>query len=142
MKDVQNYPYTKELSIIMDNSGLEMVADLSLAVYCISHKLFDRVNFYVKKIPWFVSDTTFNDLKWALRYMKNDCTELQQFAEKCLAYLDSNQFQVIEESYFTLPLPYHVMNEEDPQLYKKLCQSQLLIFKGAYYTLKIVCLVV
>jgi hypothetical protein len=115
----------------MDNSGLEMVADLCLAVYCISHKLFDRVNFYVKKIPWFVSDTTSNDLKWALQYMENDCTELQHFAEKCRAYLHSNQFQVLEESYFTLPLPYHVMQEEDPKLYKKLCRSQLIIFKGA-----------
>jgi hypothetical protein len=132
MKHIQNNPYdNKELSIIMDNSGLEMVADLCLAVYCISHKLFDRVNFYVKKIPWFVSDTTCNDLKWALQYMENDCTELQHFAEKCRAYLHSNQFQVLEESYFTLPLPYHVMQEEDPKLYKKLCRSQLIIFKGA-----------
>ncbi|KAK4037897.1 damage-control phosphatase ARMT1 [Daphnia magna] len=125
-KDFRN----KELGIIMDNSGLEMVADLCLAVYCISHQLFDRVIFYVKKIPWFVSDTTFDDLQWALHYMEKDVPEMQCFASKCLGYLDSQQFQVVEEGYFTLPLPYHVMNKEDPDLYNKLSQSQLLIFKG------------
>lgn len=114
----------------MDNSGLEMVADLCLAVYCLSHKLFDRVVFYVKRIPWFVSDTTFSDLKWALLYMEKDIPELQTFASKCVGYLDSEQFRVVEEGYFTLPLPYHVMNKEDPKLYSKLSRSQLLIFKG------------
>lgn len=130
MEQVQKDFRNKELGIIMDNSGLEMVADLCLAVYCISHQLFDRVIFYVKKIPWFVSDTTFDDLQWALHYMEKDVPEMQCFASKCLGYLDSQQFQVVEEGYFTLPLPYHVMNKEDPDLYNKLSQSQLLIFKG------------
>lgn len=125
----------KELRIIMDNCGLEMITDLCFAIYCISQKLFNRVYFYIKKIPWFVSDVTFKDFHWVLQQMKNNektgSTDLPQLAEKCLSYLSSGQFQIIEESFWTLPLPYYVMKDEDPKLYENLSHSQLIIFKGA-----------
>ena len=123
----------KELRIIMDNCGLEMITDLCFAVFCLSHKLFDRVYFYVKKIPWFVSDVTLKDFHWTLEQMKSGnsgSTDLNQLVEKCLTYLNSQQFLLVEENFWTLPLPYHVMQEEDPILYDDLSQSQLIVFKG------------
>lgn len=127
---------SRELSIVMDNSGLEMFADLCFAIYCLSHKLFDTVKLYVKKIPWFVSDVTPIDIEWAIQQMKSfrDCSgdnsKLKMFAEKCLVYLDSDQLQILAEGFWTLPLPYHVMPEKDPKLFHTLGQSQLIIFKG------------
>lgn len=120
-----------DLSIIMDNSGLELVADLCLAVFCLAHRFFSRVIFYVKKMPWFVSDVTINDFHLTLQRMEQDGpSELQHLAKQCLDHLSSGEFKVVEESYWTCPLPYHVMAEEDPALFKKLSSSQLLIFKG------------
>lgn len=134
VENIQNSEGRKELSIIMDNAGLEMVTDLCLAVYCISQKLFDQINFHIKRIPWFVSDVTYDDLNWVLLQMRNDSEDLQRLAESCLAYLNSKQFQIIQEGYWTLPLPYHVMSFQDPKLYDMLSQSKLIIFKGSTFT--------
>ncbi len=120
-----------DVTIIMDNCGLELVADLCLAVFLVTHRFFKRVSFYVKKMPWFVSDVTSLDFHSTLQLMKRESPgELQQLAERCTSYLSSGEFQLIEESYWTTPLPYSVMEKEDPLLFQKLSSSQLLIFKG------------
>lgn len=123
----------REMSIIMDNSGLEMIADLCLAVLCLSVKLFDRILLYVKRIPWFVSDVTSKDIQWALEEMRNchDSPDLKRLAEMCQTFIHNNQFQVIEENFWTYPLPYNVMQIQEPKLYKKLSRSHLLVFKGS-----------
>ncbi len=38
-----------ELHIIMDNCGLELIADLCLATFCLSHNFFKTVVFHVKR---------------------------------------------------------------------------------------------
>lgn len=120
-----------DLSIIMDNCGLELVADLCLALFCLAHGYFKRVIFYVKTIPWFVSDVTKSDFYTTLKKMKEDGpSELQRLAERCFHHLTSGEFQVVEENYWTLPLPYHVMKKVDPTLFEKLHSHRLLIFKG------------
>ena len=120
-----------DLSIIMDNCGLEMVAELCLAVFLLAHCYFRRVVFYVKKMPWFVSDVVAKDFHSTLERMRQpDSSGLQDLAERCLHHLSSGQFQVVEESYWTGPLPYHVMADQDPALFKQLSSNRLLIFKG------------
>lgn len=139
---VKKNPGSRTLSIITDNAGLEIVTDLCLAVFCISQNLFDRVDFYVKKIPWFVSDVTFKDLLWVLQEISGNSIspkstfskDSQWLGESCLQFLQCERFRIIEESYWTLPLPYHVMNTEDPKLYEKLSKSDLLIFKGLFHS--------
>ena len=120
-----------DVSIIMDNCGLELVADLSLAVFLLRHRIFKRVIFYVKKMPWFVSDVTTSDFHSTLQLMKRDgSSDLQQLSDRCTDHLSSGEFQLVEESYWTSPLPYHVMQKDDPALFRKLSASHLLIFKG------------
>lgn len=133
MNELRQSNQTGELTIILDNTGLEFVADLCFAVFCLSRQLFTKVNFHVKKIPWFVSDVTAQDFKWTLDQMRtNDSNDavLKRIAEKCQDYLDNGQFEIVEEVFWTSPLPYHVMSKEVPELYHKLSQSKLLVFKG------------
>ena len=82
--------------------------------------------------PWFVSDVTVRDFHWTLEIMKNDPDNgaLRDLAEKCLFYLNTQQFAVEENFYYCTPLPYHIIEKEDPNLYRKLTRSKLLIFKG------------
>ena len=117
-----------QLSIILDNGALELASDLCFAVFCTEHNIFSKVVFYVKRIPWFVSDVTFEDFKWTLEHLKGD--HAQQLSEKCLEYLNSKRWEVVIEDFWTLPLPYSVMKKEDEKLYEKLIQNDLLIFKG------------
>lgn len=120
------------LSIVLDNGALEFVSDLCFATFCTMHKIFTHVRFYVKRIPWFVSDVTAKDFRWTLKQLNNEDSSpiLQQLSSKWLHFLDTHQWEVVEEAFWTLPLPYHVMQKEDGALYDSLSQSQLIIFKG------------
>lgn len=72
------------------------------------------------------------DFHWTLEVMKNDpdFNALRDLALKCIFYLDSQQFVLLEDFYYCTPLPYHVMSKEDPNLYTKLNRSKMIIFKG------------
>jgi len=138
-EDVWNYihqlPWNEEnrlLTIVLDNGALELVSDLCLATFCITHNIFNRVRFYVKRIPWFVSDVTAKDFWWTLEQFNSSDSNpaLQQLSAKWLHFLDTRQWEVVEEEFWTLPLPYHVMEKEDKALYNNLSHSQLIIFKG------------
>lgn len=133
IQEISSKTDSKDMSILLDNAGLELVADLCFAAYCLSLKLFDRVFLYVKKIPWYVSDVTLRDLNWTLQQMRNEdsCPEFQEVAEMCFAYIQSTQLVIIEESFWTNPLPYHQMQTEDPRLYERLGRNTLLVFKGS-----------
>ena len=131
---VQNLPKVqdKQLSIILDNGGLEVISDLCFATFCMKHNLFNRVRFYVKRIPWFVSDVTYKDFMWTLEQIKNDHSNpvFQHLSDQWFHYLDTNQWEVVEESFWTLSVPYNRMKKEHPELYDQLSKSQLLMFKG------------
>jgi len=138
-EDVWNYidqsPKNGEnriLTIILDNGALELISDLCLATFCSTHNIFSHVRFYVKRIPWFVSDVTAKDFRWTLEHLNGSDSSpvLQQLSAKWLHFLDTRQWEVVEEEFWTLPLPYSAMKKEDKALYEKLSHSQLIIFKG------------
>jgi len=127
IKNLQDKGEFGQLSIIMDNIGLELICDLCLADFFIHYGLFSKVCFYVKKLPWFVSDVSSRDFHWTLQQLKNDRPDL---VGKWLDYLRSGKWQVIEETYWTSPVPYHLMESLDNRLYQQLSSCKLLIFKG------------
>ena len=49
VKNLKEQDDIGELTIIMDNCGLELIADLCLATFCLSHNLFKHVVFHVKR---------------------------------------------------------------------------------------------
>lgn len=46
---------------IVDNSGIELYADILLGCYILSKTNIKEINYHVKKVPIFVGDTTIND---------------------------------------------------------------------------------
>ncbi|OAD53528.1 Venom protein 2 [Eufriesea mexicana] len=119
------------IDIILDNAGYELFTDLCLAVFLITNKLAENIRFYVKRYPWYVSDTTTNDFKWTLEYMKNSSDKsIQELAKLSHNYLKNHVWTIEEEPYWTGPYDFAEMEEHDPVLYAKLSEAKLAIYKG------------
>jgi len=122
-----------EVHIVMDNSGFELFTDLCLADFLISSKRASKVVFRVKDQPWFVSDTTPNDIEWSLEQLTKvdkESDSLNALGTKWKSYLQSGVWSVIADRFWTFPHSYHYMLEEDPSLYRDLEKAILVIFKG------------
>jgi len=118
------------IGYVLDNAGFELFTDC-----CLADKLMDRVDrvdFYVKTTPWFVSDVMTNDFHWLLQEMSacSDFPELVTLAEKWKGYVSSNRWTVVESDFWTYPHAFHEMKDADPKLYSTLANHTHLIFKG------------
>lgn len=87
--DTKNKSIT--IGYVLDNSGFELFTD-----FCFADKLMnrvDRIDFYVKTTPWFVSDALTTDFHWLLESMANcsDLPALVTLAEKWKGYVSSGR---------------------------------------------------
>ncbi|XP_076175635.1 damage-control phosphatase ARMT1 isoform X2 [Ptiloglossa arizonensis] len=122
---------TNIIDMICDNTGYELFTDLCLAIFLIACKFAEKIRFYVKLYPWYVSDATKNDFYWTLDYMnKSSNKDLQEFAKLASNHLKNNIWTIEEESYWTGPYDFATMIEHDKVLYAKLSEAKLAIFKG------------
>ncbi|XP_026823299.1 protein-glutamate O-methyltransferase-like [Rhopalosiphum maidis] len=122
----------KIIDIILDNSAYELFTDMCLAHFFITYGFAETVVFHGKSIPWYVSDVTRPDFEHFLNRLVKECTSsaLQQIGNRWNNYYKTGKFVIECEEFWTLPHCYSTMATEDPELYKKLACSQLLIFKG------------
>ncbi|KHJ90248.1 hypothetical protein OESDEN_09909 [Oesophagostomum dentatum] len=71
----------RELHIVLDNAGPELVGDLVLAEYLMESKLVDKTVLHGKEYPYFVSDVTGGDFEWTmaeLNKLGGVCQQLYQ----------------------------------------------------------------
>lgn len=125
------------LAIVLDNAGFELFSDLCFVQFLITSKILGEkscVKFYVKKMPWFVSDTMTKDFIWTLDYLCNaECTHsntLQQLGSKWKHYLKTGQWIIVEDDYWTLHNDYAEMAKISPNLYQSLSEADIILFKG------------
>ncbi|XP_065162307.1 damage-control phosphatase ARMT1-like [Atheta coriaria] len=119
------------IDFVCDNAGYELFTDFCLADFLITHQYARQIRFFVKQIPWFISDVMPRDISWILETLANsEDKNLRNLSEKWLRYFDTKLW-VVEESYFwTTYLPFSQMLENDEQLYKKLSRSKCTFYKG------------
>uniref|UniRef100_T1JPB2 Sugar phosphate phosphatase n=1 Tax=Strigamia maritima TaxID=126957 RepID=T1JPB2_STRMM len=119
------------IDIILDNSGFELFCDFCLAHFLCAAKLVNRVHFYVKCMPWFVSDTTAADFEWLLNTLDgmNDPV-LNDLGGTWKKYVNDGIWSVQKDLFWTLPYDYSEMKKYDSNLYERLSHADLLIFKG------------
>lgn len=119
------------VDMVLDNAGYELFTDICLAVFLVQFGLAGKIRFYVKRYPWYVSDTTTPDFHWTLDYMRNSSNlDLERIANLSYNYLKNNTWTIEEESYWTGPYDFAEMKEKDKVLYAKLSDAKLVIFKG------------
>ncbi|VDM93786.1 unnamed protein product, partial [Onchocerca ochengi] len=127
------------VDIVLDNSGLELFADLVLAELLVGKCGIKKVYFHGKSMPWFVSDVTGRDFNWTIEMLiaNSDCS-LRNFGVKCSQRLCDGDFVFGTHYFWTLPYPYYLMADKAPDLYRELSESSLIIFKGDYNYRKMV----
>ncbi|KAJ8929613.1 hypothetical protein NQ314_017683 [Rhamnusium bicolor] len=118
-------------NFVFDNAGYELFADLCLADYIISKNLAQSIRFYVKTIPWFISDVMTHDFNWTLEQLKESENQtLQELSERWTQYLQNGTWSIVESDFWTLPFDYTDMAKVDPKLYKQLAGAKAVFFKG------------
>jgi hypothetical protein len=84
------------IDIVLDNSGYELFTDLNLAVFLIDKKFTNKIRFYVKRYPWFVSDVRTNDFHWLIKTMSSsDNKNIKLFGQLCEKYLKNGSWTIV-----------------------------------------------
>lgn len=121
----------KVVDIVLDNAAYELFTDFCLADYLISASLASKIRFYVKAMPWYVSDTVVNDFHWVIKTLiLHDSRNVSDLASRWKKYFDDGKWIIEVKDFWTLPYSYNKMQEIRPELYAQLSQAQLVIFKG------------
>ncbi|XP_037376556.1 damage-control phosphatase ARMT1 [Talpa occidentalis] len=119
------------VTIVLDNSGFELVTDLILADFLLSSKLATEVHFYGKTIPWFVSDTTICDFYWLTKQVKHSN---HKWMSRCGVdwrnYVKTGRWVYRDHIFWTLPHEFCAMSQVAPDLYAELQKAHLILFKG------------
>ncbi|XP_061401603.1 damage-control phosphatase ARMT1-like [Musca vetustissima] len=122
----------KYVDFICDNAGFELFTDLLFGQYLLRSGLATVVRFHVKAMPWFVSDTTRQDIHKTLNYLQEHKSQiLKDFGVQCAQCFAEGYFQIADTEYFwTTPYEFYRMIDINAKFYKQLSSSSLLIFKG------------
>jgi hypothetical protein len=117
------------IGYVLDNAGFELFTDFCLADILLTQ--VDRIDFYVKVMPWFVSDALTHDFHDLLDKMSElDKPILNKLAQRWKGFVKSDKWRVIAQPFWTYPHAFHEMKKADPALYSTLSSHSLLIFKG------------
>ncbi len=122
---------SKEIAIVLDNSGFELFSDLCLAEWLLSDNKADKITLYCKSIPWFISDVTANDFDWTLTQLQssNDVS-LQTLGQLWKERINNGTMELVVHPFWTTSYEYAAMKEVAPDLYASLSKALLVIFKG------------
>lgn len=116
------------LDVIVDNAGVELVGDLGLTDFCLSHDLAAEVRFHLKSHPTFVSDATIVDVEQTIHFLaEQPQPEISAFGQRLQTHLEAGRWRLTDDFFWTSPLSMWEMPERVRQI---LASSDLLISKG------------
>ena len=126
-----------KIDFVLDNVGLELISDLCFLEMLYQSRLINpsttTIRFWVKQIPWFISDVTNFDFMATLEHLFFNVFD--EFSKKEIVLRWNNLFaqrrwQLKVHPFFTTPYEFYKMERVAPDLYRDLASSDLLIFKG------------
>ncbi len=118
----------KQIDIILDNVGIELIGDLCLADYLLSADQVGAVQFHVKLHPTFVSDATILDVEATIAYLREENEpDLQRAGERLTDYLVNGRLRLLSHPFWTSP---HPLWQLPTDLRQTLAAGELIISKG------------
>ncbi|NCF66761.1 MAG: DUF89 family protein [Chloroflexi bacterium] len=116
------------IDFMIDNAGLELVADLALADYLLATTAAQTVTFHLKMHPTFVSDATIVDVQETAAFLAaQEVPAVAAFGSRLENYLATSRLLLRDNPFWTSPLAFWEMPAD---LRKDLSQSHLIISKG------------
>jgi len=118
----------REVGIIIDNAGYEIVSDLLLG-YCLVYiGVVDQITFHTKGHPTFVSDATSSDIMNTIDYLATSSSEATSIiGHRLLEYVNDGKFKIIDDLFWCQPTAFWDMPDH---IYHRLSNSRLVIVKG------------
>ncbi|KAG2491266.1 hypothetical protein HYH03_010471 [Edaphochlamys debaryana] len=133
-------PGGARVDLVLDNSGLELFADLCLADLLLEAGVASHVVLHGKAIPWFVSDTLAGDLGALLdsceaqeapgKVPPGAWEPVRRLAARWRGHLAAGRWSWRAHAFWTTPAPFAWMAHVAPDLYDGLSGSALVILKG------------
>lgn len=129
------------VDFVLDNSGFELFADLSLALLLLDLSLVKKVVIHCKEIPWFVSDTMPKDFSNLIEQLADpsffldihsvaeDKDSLSFFLSNLESYVANGAIEVKHHKFWTSCENFWEIPQQK-DLYDDLLGSNLIIFKG------------
>jgi hypothetical protein len=128
-KNKSNFPSSKRrCDIVCDNAGKELFSDLYLACYFLYNDIFDKAVFHLKSYPFFVSDATRNDFEFLIKTIQQEYHGAG--VQQCLQYIRENKIIIKNDLFWTRPLCFKDMEQENNELYQDMSSSKLVVVKG------------
>lgn len=120
-----------KVDLVLNNAGLELVADLCLADFLLHADLAARVHLHGKAMPWCVSDVTKEDLDWTLEQLTASSDPVAAgLGRRWSKHLRGGAWTFSAEDFWTLPFDCWRMEDKAPDLYKGLEEADVILFKG------------
>lgn len=118
----------KRVDIILDNAGSELACDLLLAWHLLNSDPDKTCYFHAKSDPFFVSDTTEQDIPYTIDAFCQDADpRLSQAGQDLQHFLNQGRFMIRTHHFWNGPLHF----EDFPaDLREELVQSDLTLVKG------------
>ena len=124
---VENLMKSKQIGIVLDNSGFELFCDLCFASKLV--KMGIIVEFHFKEFPWFVSDTTANDLECLLKFCESD-SQLKSLSIVFRENIETKSWRFKSHPFWTCGNAYWDLSVVAPDLLKELKEFDLVLMKG------------
>ncbi len=116
------------VDILVDNAGMELVADLCLVDYLLTRGLARQVCLHLKPYPTFVSDATESDIHDTVRSLtQNPDAGVRFLGRRLKAHLLAGRLTLTAPWFWTSPLPTWEMPED---LRQTLSGAALIVSKG------------
>ena len=135
---------TTEITIVLDNSGLELLGDLCFIEMLYQTGLIEensKIVFHHKMYPWFVSDVTRSDFTWTLDLFQN---EFKSEVVRCMGrrwndFLNRQKvWELRSHAFWTCPYSFYEMPRLAPELYEELSKTNVVIFCGDFNYRKLI----
>ena len=131
---------SRDIHIVLDNAGFELLADLVFAGYLIESGYAKKIVLHGKRMPWFVSDVMPEDLNYLIEGFANgtiyndidakDKEELQEAGKYWKGLVHSDKLEFRAELFWTTQHPFGRLPIVEPGLFEDLADADLVIYKG------------
>jgi uncharacterized protein with ATP-grasp and redox domains len=117
----------RRLAIVADNTGTELLMDLALTDFLLSHELVEQVTLHLKPQPFFVSDAMSSDVEAGLQAIKAGEAIIASLERRVRAYLNVGRLTLDTHWVYASSLFYSQLPDD---LRAQLAATDLVLLKG------------
>jgi uncharacterized protein with ATP-grasp and redox domains len=118
----------RQVDLVLDNVGPELLADLCLVDFMLSAELAQKVVMHAKLHPTYISDAMIKDVEHQIiRLQQNQGDDARRVGQRLADALERGRLVLTTHPYWTSPLPFWQMPGD---LFQQLARSDLILIKG------------